>query len=529
MPVRDPDPRRLARAIASVQAQAYDRWELCIADDRSSDPNVKRVLSDLAFADPRIRVVWRMHRTQPSTTFNAALDIARGEHIALLAPDDALSEHALLCIAETIARKPRAAIVYSDEDCIDDDGQRRSPWCKPDWNRELFRGSGGLSHLGVFRTELVRRVGGFRPGFDGAEEFDLALRCVDATEPASIVHVPHILYHHRSPPATECNAHRREASELALADHFDRNGLEAVAAANDDATCTIQYGLPDPMPRVSIIVVDDASLLRLQRCIHVLRTQTDYKPVDILVATRRASPLRNASFTGVRWVRGANGSLADACNRAAKATSAELVVFIDSRCDRIARNWLRRLVSHAQLSHVGIVAPSCMQDGKAVGGGLVLGTKEGFSSRAQAGVAQQVRARPRLHRDAPLDLRAGQRVRPVVSRPHVRGRRPVDACRAARPRTSLDARGACALAPAIAALAPAPDGPPSRRAPPRLRRMAPGRLPRSLLESQPQPWRHRWRVRVSAAFRCGRDGRRRAGTLLQRAPDLQARYLNKGP
>ena len=181
MPVRDPYPQRLARAIASVQAQAYDRWELCIADDHSADPHVKRVLSDFAFADPRIRVVWRMQRTQPSTMFNAALDIARGEHVALLSPDDALSEHALLCIAETIARKPRAAIVYSDEDCIDDDGQRRTPWCKPDWNRELFRGSGGLSHLGVFRTELVRRVGGFRSGFDGAEEFDLALRCVDAT------------------------------------------------------------------------------------------------------------------------------------------------------------------------------------------------------------------------------------------------------------------------------------------------------------------------------------------------------------
>ena len=123
-----------------------------------------------------------------------------------------------------------------------------------------------------------------------------------------------------------------------------------------------------------------------------IRDRTDYRAVDILVASRRTSPLRSARFTGVRWVVAANTGLTDACNRAAKATNADFIAFVDSRCNRLAPNWLRRLVSHAQLHSVGLVAPSCSQDGTAVGGGLVLGTRDGFASRAPTRTAQQVSA-----------------------------------------------------------------------------------------------------------------------------------------
>ena len=58
-PVFDTPVPWLREAVDSVFAQIYENWELCIADDASSDQRVRRVLDEYLQRDSRIKVVFR--------------------------------------------------------------------------------------------------------------------------------------------------------------------------------------------------------------------------------------------------------------------------------------------------------------------------------------------------------------------------------------------------------------------------------------------------------------------------------------
>ena len=164
MPVYNPKPEWLAEAIESVIHQAYPDWELCIADDASPDPAVRATLEAYAARDPRIRVHFRANNGHICASSNDALAIATGDWLVLLDHDDLLPLHALYWIARTVADHPAARIIYSDEDKIDEHGQRRDPYFKPDWNPELLWGQNFVSHLGAYHRQTVLDLGGFRAG-----------------------------------------------------------------------------------------------------------------------------------------------------------------------------------------------------------------------------------------------------------------------------------------------------------------------------------------------------------------------------
>jgi len=232
MPVYNTDERWLRRAIESVQHQLYSNWELCIADDRSTDPRVGEVLREIQSSDPRLRIHFRDVNGHISAASNSALALASGEFIVLLDHDDVLPRHALAAVVHELNRHPDADIVYSDEDRIDEAGRRYDPYFKPDWNPELFYSQNLISHLGVYRTAMVRQVGGFREGFEGSQDYEMALRVVEETQPARIRHIPLILYHWRAIPGSAAlDVHQKsyatDAARLAVEAHFTRTGVEA--------------------------------------------------------------------------------------------------------------------------------------------------------------------------------------------------------------------------------------------------------------------------------------------------------------
>src|SRR5262249_29248380 len=149
-------PIYLQKAIDSVLNQPYSNWELCIADDCSTDKEVKKLLTEYQQKDKRINVVYRQKNGHISEASNSALQIAKGEFVVLLDQDDQLSTHALYMVAEAINRNPEAALLYSDEDKIDEDGYRFDPYFKTDWNPDLFMGQNMVSHLGVYKTSIVK-------------------------------------------------------------------------------------------------------------------------------------------------------------------------------------------------------------------------------------------------------------------------------------------------------------------------------------------------------------------------------------
>jgi glycosyltransferase involved in cell wall biosynthesis len=367
MPVHDPEPAWLDEAISSVRAQLYEHWELCIADDCSTDPRIRAVLLRHADDDARIRIVWREHNGHISAATNSALDIARGHYVALLDHDDRLAEHALLCIAETLGHFPDAEILYSDEDKLDAGGHRCDPYFKCDWNLELFRGQNLISHLGVFRTALVRRVGGFRLGYEGSQDYDLALRCVEQVAPGNIVHIPHVLYHWRLHPRStsqggSAKPYARIAGQRALQDHFTRLGIACDVEGGEAGWHTCRYAMPSPAPSVSVLVVDSAGPRQLRSCLAALQS-TAYPALEQVVVFASQSQ-----------------GLVDACNDAIAAATGEVIAIIDSRCRFHSDDWLQRLVAYACLSGGGAIGAKLLSKrGRVVGNGVLIGAGGTFS------------------------------------------------------------------------------------------------------------------------------------------------------
>jgi GT2 family glycosyltransferase len=195
MPVYETPEEYLRAAIESVQLQAYPDWELCIADDASRKPHVRKVLEECAADDPRIKLVFRETNGHIAATSNTALAAASGDFVALLDHDDLLSVDALFENALVVNRRPDVDIIYSDEDKLDERGRRRDPYFKPDWSPDSLLSRNYVSHLGVYRRALIEEIGGFRRGFEGSQDYDLILRASERT--SRIEHIPRVLYHWR--------------------------------------------------------------------------------------------------------------------------------------------------------------------------------------------------------------------------------------------------------------------------------------------------------------------------------------------
>lgn len=229
MPVYNTDPRWLRAAVESVRRQVYGHWELCIADDASTDPATVACLAGYA-NDQRIKVMHRAANGHISAASNDALALATGDFVALLDHDDELAPDALVEMARAINQHPDADILYSDEDKLTTSGIRCDPFFKPDWSPEHFLGQMYTCHLTVARRSLVRDVGGFRLGVEGTQDYDLWLRMI--TRSSRVRHVPKVLYHWRKIPGSaaavvDAKPYALKNMRRVLQDHADRNALDA--------------------------------------------------------------------------------------------------------------------------------------------------------------------------------------------------------------------------------------------------------------------------------------------------------------
>jgi len=195
MPVYNTPAKLLDEAIDSVVQQIYPNWELCIANDASPKAHVRPQLDRWAARDPRVKVVHRPHNGHICHATNSAFALASGAWIALLDHDDVLRPNALAEVAMALSNRPDAALIYSDEDKIDEKGRRYDANFKPDFSPELFHSMNYLNHLTAHRADLVRAVGGWRPGFEGSQDYDISLRIIERVDRSAIVHIPKVLYH----------------------------------------------------------------------------------------------------------------------------------------------------------------------------------------------------------------------------------------------------------------------------------------------------------------------------------------------
>jgi glycosyltransferase involved in cell wall biosynthesis len=198
MPVYNAHTPWLQSAIESVRSQIYQEWELCIADDASTRQEVHAYLHDIVKADSRIKVIFRPSNGHISAASNSALDMANGDYVALMDQDDLIPPQALLRVTEALRDCPEAKLVYSDEDIIWLDGLRESPSNKGPWAPQKLLTTNYVCHLGIYSRALLKSIGGFRTGFEGAQDHDLILRCSEQLRNDEVVYIPEVLYHWRA-------------------------------------------------------------------------------------------------------------------------------------------------------------------------------------------------------------------------------------------------------------------------------------------------------------------------------------------
>ncbi len=387
MPVYNPEPRELEAAIASVKAQIYERWELCIADDASPDPRVRRVLDAAAASDGRIRVAYRAQNGNISAASNSALELATGPYTALMDHDDLIPAHALFYVAREIVAHPDVDLIYSDEDKVDERGVRYDPHMKSDWNEELFLAQNYLNHLTVVRTDILRRVGGFRVGFEGSQDHDLILRVLDHTGAARIRHIPRVLYHWRNYQRSGAFSGSRlaeaeRARRQCLVDHVERRGLDAEVLEGQFGFNRLRRRLPSPAPRVTVIVPtrDAAELTGI--CARGILNDTDYPNLDLVILDNESrEPATLELFDELRrdprvTVRPSPGTFNFSAlnNAAVREATSEFVAFVNNDIEVIDPDWLTEMVALASSDGVAAVGAKLLYpDGHIQHGGIILG------------------------------------------------------------------------------------------------------------------------------------------------------------
>ncbi len=275
---------------------------------------------------------------------------------------------------------------HSDEDKLDERGQRRDPYFKCDWNYTLFLGHNLITHLGVYRTDIVRDIGGFRPEYDGAQDYDLALRFVERIAPDEIHHIPHVIYSWRiTSGSTALSADEKPyammAGERALNDHFERTAQRASAHLIGFG-CRIDYQLPNPLPLVTIIIPTRNNLALLKKCIESVRSLTSYKNFEIIVVDNGSDNSACLAYLNALAAQGAAQVIRDdrhfnysALNNAAvRRAAGDVLCLLNDDIEVISRDWLDRMVSIAMQPMVGAVGAKLLYpDDTLQHGGVVMG------------------------------------------------------------------------------------------------------------------------------------------------------------
>jgi glycosyltransferase involved in cell wall biosynthesis/LmbE family N-acetylglucosaminyl deacetylase len=403
LPVYNAPVKFLKNAIESVCSQLYTHWELCIVDDSSTDCEVIAWLEHYAKLDHRIHVVFRTENGHISRASNTALEMAEGEFVAFLDQDDILPEYALYYVAKAIVEHPDAGIIYSDEDKLDEQENRIAPYFKPDWNYELFLGQNLISHLGVYRRSLLNAIEGFRVGFEGSQDHDLALRCVERLKPNQIVHIPRILYHWRIHSAStasgvDAKPYALTAGVQAVNEHLMRSYIGATAELIPQfSNYRIRFPIPAPEPCVSIIIPSRNRLDLIRPCVGSILAKTEYRNYEVMVVdnnTDNADVLQYLQTLEqgkrIRILRDNHPYNFSALNNAAVAkTDAEFVLLLNNDVVVISPDWLGEMVAVASRPGIGAVgARLWFPDDTLQHGGVLLGV-DGVAAHAHSGLKRE--------------------------------------------------------------------------------------------------------------------------------------------
>jgi glycosyltransferase involved in cell wall biosynthesis len=379
MPVHAPIEEFFREALDSVIKQIYPHWELLLAGNFSTDTQSYAIANEYRSKNTQVKIVSAKPGADLAATLNSALELAQGEFVARINQHDQIPPHALFFLAREINKYPDADLIYTDDDSIDDTNKRLDPRFKPDWNPDMFLSYNYLANLTLYRQARVLTLGGYRPGFEGAEDYDLSLRYLSDIPAKKIRHIPRVLYHSGTTSQPLASAH--QSGKRALAAYFEGSGITVEDGAAP-SIYRIKHQLPPQPPLVSIIIPTRDRVEILKQCIESIQQKTDYDNWEMLIVDNQSVEAETHTYfeqvkcdSRIKIIHYDNPFNYSALNNfAVQYSQGEILALLNNDVEVIAKDWLTEMVSHAMRPGIGAVGAKLLYSNGAVQhAGVILG------------------------------------------------------------------------------------------------------------------------------------------------------------
>lgn len=387
IPVYNAPRKYLDECIRSILNQTYQNFEICIADDASPKPYVKKMLKEYEKLDERIKVVYREKNGNISQATNSALEIASGEFVALLDNDDTLTPNALYENVLALNDNSKLDFIYSDEDKINLEGQRCNPHYKADWSPDTLLSINYITHFAVLRRSIVLKIGGFRTICDGAQDYDMFLRFTEVIPEENIYHIPKVLYNWRmSPTSTALNisskSYASEAGRRALQDTLDRRKIKGKANILLNTAYYIEYDILKK-DKVSIIIPTKDKVSVLKKCINSIYKYTDKDRFEIIIINNNSVEQETFAYFDDIKSQYNNIKVIDVNeefnysrlnNIGLKEANNDFILFLNNDIEIKMSKWLEYMIGFAKQKHIGAVGVELLYPNNTIQhAGVVLG------------------------------------------------------------------------------------------------------------------------------------------------------------
>lgn len=365
VPVYNVSTKMLKECIMSVLDQTYANWELCLADDASTMPEVRKCLK--SFEDnTKIKIKYREKNGHISRCTNTAIKMATGEYIAFMDCDDVLAPNALYEVVKLLNQDKSLDFIYSDEDKLSEDGKHRhQPHFKPDWSPDTMMSLMYTCHLGVYRKRIGDELEWLRTGFEGAQDYDLTLRFTEKTK--NIGHVTKILYHWRERKEStainpEAKGYIVDAARKTKEEALKRRGYEAQLEWVDNIYQFRVNYKPVGNPKISVIIPSKDNFDVYKRCIETLTEKTKYKNYEIVTVDNGSSEENRKKYEqynkdkAQKYIyKPMDFNFSKMCNIGVENSDGELVLLLNDDMEIIDGEWMERMAGHAMLPYTGAV------------------------------------------------------------------------------------------------------------------------------------------------------------------------------
>jgi GT2 family glycosyltransferase len=376
----------LSECLDSVLNNVYQNFEICVADDCSTNSETIDTLKKYQKQDKRIKVVFRKENGHISNATNSALAIASGEFIALMDNDDTITENALYEMVKVLNQDKNIDMIYSDEDKINLNGEFCEPNFKSDFAPDTLLSNNYICHFTLLRKSIVDELKGERVGFEGAQDYDLFLRFTEKTN--HIYHIPKILYHWRMVKGStsmdiDNKGYAIERGKKALEEALKRRNINGDVLIHPEVPYYMIKYKYNKEPKISIIIPTRDYADTLEECLNSVYEKTTYKNYEVLVMNNNSVEKETFDLFEKYKNNHKNFKVIDVNtefnysninNIGVQHANGEYIVLLNNDTKIITEDWLKIMVGYAMQEHIGTVGVKLLYpDDTVQHGGIILG------------------------------------------------------------------------------------------------------------------------------------------------------------